>query len=225
MPLKRHYPDFRFSDNRVTPDEIDVYDQYQVINPAISATHFGSVTAGTLSQVAAIGLGNTVADYPRNVIAAFSGSAAVSGSVTITGVDQFGAAQTETVGLAQGTQVTGNGVGTKVFARVSAATATFGTGVLGTGTVSLGVDTGATTHLFGLPSKIRAVTDVKSITWSSTGGISIPINGGTIQSTTFVNTTAHAFRGSAALAGTQTLTALFRSSRISEATVLDSNLS
>lgn len=225
MPLKRHFPDVRFSGNKVTPDEMDVYQQYQVINPAIAATHFGSATAGTLSQVVAIGLGNTVADYPRNVAAVFSGSASVSGSVAITGVDQFGAAQTETVGLAQGTQVAGTAAGTKVFARVSAATATFGTGVLGSGTVSLGVDIGATTLLFGLPSKIRAVTDVKSITWSSTGGISLPVNGGTVQSTTFVDTTAHAFRGSATLAGTQAYTVLFRTTRESESLALDSNLS
>lgn len=212
MPLKTRFPDVRFSGNMVTPDEIDRYEQYQVINPAISATHLGSATAGTVSQVAAIGLGNTRLDYPRNVAAIFSGSADVSGTVAVTGKDQFGVTQTESLALANGTQTAGTAAGTKVFAQVSAATATFGTGVIGSGTVSLGVDIAAATHLFGLPTKIRAVTDVKSITWSSTGGISLPINGGTIQSSTYVSTAVHAFRGSGVLAGTQAFTVLFKTS-------------
>lgn len=223
MPLKRHYPDVRFSGNKVTPDEIDVYDQYQVINPAISATHLGTATAGTATQVVAIGLGNTTLDYPRNLAAVFSGSASVSGTVAVTGVDQFGAPQVESLSLAQGTQEAGNGAGTKVFARVTAATATFGTGVIGSGTVSLGVDTVGTTLLFGLPSKIRAVSDVKAITWSSTAGVSLPVNGGTISSA-HVSVSAHAFRGTGTLAGTQAYSVLFRSTYESEETALMSNL-
>lgn len=226
MPLKRHHYDFASHvGNTVQASELDVYDQYQVINPAISATHFGSATAGTVSQVVAVGLGNTRADYPRNVAAIWSGSASVSGTVAITGVNQFGAAQTENLALAQGTQTAGTSAGTKVFARVSAATATFGTGVVGSGTVSLGVDIVGTSLLFGLPSKIAAVTDVKAITWSSTGGISLPINGGTVASTTFVSTTQHAFRGSATLAGTQAYTVLYRPTYETYELPVDSNLS
>lgn len=224
MPLKRHYPDVRFAGNKATPDEMDRYEQYQVINPAISATHFGSATAGTVSQVVAIGLGNTRADYPRNIAAVFSGSASLSGTVAVTGKDFFGNTITESVGLAQGTQTAGTAAGTKVFAQVSAATATFGTGVVGSGTVSLGVDIVGTTLLFGLPTKLGAVSDVKAITWSSTGGVSVPINGGTVASTTFVDTNVHAFRGSATLAGTQAYTVLFRPTYVSEDTGLISNL-
>jgi len=223
MPLKRHFPDVRFSGNKVTPDEVDVYDQYQVINPAISATHVGSATAGTVSQVVAIGFTNVTMDYPRNLAAVWSGSAAVSGTVQVIGKNQFGVVGTESLALANGTQTAGTSAGTQIFANVNAATATFGTGVVGSGTVSIGVDTVGTTLLFGLPSKIGAVTDVKAITWSSTGGISLPINGGSVTSS-HVSTAVHAFRGTGALAGTQTYTVLFRPTFVAEETALMSNL-
>lgn len=223
MALKRHYPDVRFSGNKLTPDELDAYEQYQVVNPAISATHVGSATAGTTSQVVAVGFTNVTPDYPRNLAAIWSGSAAVSGTVAVVGKDQFGVVQSENFALTNGTQTVGTSAGTKVFARVTSATATFGTGVVGTGTVSLGVDIVGTTLLFGLPSKAYAVTDVKAITWSSTGGISLPINGGTITSS-HVSTAVHAFRGTGALAGTQTYSVLFRSTYPIDTTALTSNL-
>lgn len=225
MPLKRHYIDFqKQTNNKVTPDEIDRYEQYQVINPAISATFFGSATAGTANQVKSIGLGNTVADYPRNLLVAFTGSASVSGTVVVTGKDQFGVTITESFGLAQGTQTAGNVAGTKVFAEVSAATATMGTGVSGTGTVSLGVDTTGTTLLFGLPTKIGAVSDVKAITWTNKTGLAIPINGGTVASSTYVSTSVHAFRGSETLEGTTTYSVLFKPSYYKDSLSLMANL-
>lgn len=224
MPLKVYFPDVRFSGNMVTPDEIDRYEQYVVVNPTTSATHFGSATAGTVSQVVAIGLGNTRADFPRNIAAVFSGSAALSGTVAITGKNQFGVSITESVGLSQGTQIVGTAVGTSVFAQVTAATATFGTGAIGSGTISLGVDIAAATHLFGLPAKIGAVTDIKAITWSNSTGLSIPINGGTVASSTYANTANHWFRGSALLAGTMTLTALFKPSFAAESLAKMANL-
>jgi hypothetical protein len=186
MPLKRHYPDIRFSGNLVTPDEIDRYEQYQVINPAISATFFGSATAGTVSQAVTVGLGNTVADYPRNVDLVFTGSASVSGTATVTGKDQFGASITETISQAQGTQEAAVVSGTKVFAEVSACTVAMGTGVVGTGTVSLGV--------------------------------------GTVASTDYVDTTNHAFLGSAALEGTTVYSVLFKPSYVAESTAKMANL-
>lgn len=223
MPLKRHYPDIRFSGNLVTPDEIDRYEQYQVINPAISATFFGTAKAGTASQALAIGLGNTRADYPRNVSAVFSGSAGVYGVVSVTGKDQFGVAQSETLTQAAGTQTAAVVDGTKVFAQVTAATITYGT-ITGTGTCSLGVGTVGTTLLFGLPAKIKSVSDVKAITWSESAGIAKPINGGTIASSTYVNASAHAFRGSADLEGTMTYSVLFKPSFVAEGVAPMANL-
>lgn len=212
--LKAHYPDFRFSGNQVTSDEIDRYDQYQVAFPSFSATHFGSATAGTVSEVNAIGLGNTRADYPRNAAAVFSGSAVVSGTVAITGVDQFGVAQTENFGLAQGTQEAGTVAGTKIFAQITAATATMGTGVIGTGTVSLGVPIAGASTFFGLPVKIAGTADVKAITWCDENGVSTSLNGGTIGA--YVNATNHSFRGTEDLAGTMIYTALIKSSYFDE---------
>lgn len=223
MPLKRHYPDVRFSGNLVTPDEIDRYEQYQVINPAISVTFFGSATAGTASQAKALGLGNTVADYPRSVAAVFSGSAGVYGVVSVTGKDQFGATQTETLTQAAGTQEAAVVDGTKVFAEVTAATCTFGT-ITGTGTCSLGVGTTEGAVKFGLPAKIGAVTDVKAITWTTKSGIPTVLNGGTVASTDYVDTTNHAFLGSAALEGTTTYSVLFKPSYVAESLAKMANL-
>lgn len=210
MPLKRHYPDFMFSGNQVTPDEIDEYTIYNVVNPAISATFLGSATAGTVSQVVAVGLGNTKTDYPRSLAAIWSGSAAVSGTVAVTGKDQFGVTRTENFALTQGTQQAGTANGTIPFSAVTAATATFGTGVIGTGTVSLGVAIAGTNALFGLPVKIGKVTDVKRLTWT-TGGLAVAVNGGTI-STDYVKTANHTFAGTATLAGTMTYQVWVKSS-------------
>lgn len=200
MPLKRFDIAFQAqTGNQVTPDEIDRYEVYSVINPAVSATYFGSATAGTKSVTSAIGLGNTVADYPRTVAAYFSGSASVSGTVTVVGKNQFGVTKSETLGVAQGTQTEGTANGTIPFAQVTAATVTFGTGVLGSGTVSVGPAVAAASALFGLPVKIGGTADVKSITWTN-AGLAVALNGGSIGA--YVGTANHTFRGTETLAGT-----------------------
>jgi len=200
MPLKRHYIDFQAqSGNKVTPDEIDRYEVYTVVNPAIRATFLGSATAGTVSQAVTVGLGNTRLDYPRTVAAVFSGSASVSGTMTVTGKDQFGVTRSESFGLAQGTQTAGTAHGIIPFAQVSAASVAMGTGVSGTGTVSLGVAIAGTAALFGLPAKIGGTADVKSITWTQ-DGLAVALNGGTIGA--YVGTANHTFRGTETLAGT-----------------------
>lgn len=209
MPLKRHYVDFQAqTGNKVTPDEIDRYEVYNVINPSISATAIGSATAGTVSQVVALGLANVRPDYPRTLLATWSGSASVSGTVAVTGKDQFGVARSETFELAQGTQQAGTDFGTVPFAEVTTATATFGTGVVGTGTVSLGYAIVGTQALFGLPAKIGAAADVKHITWTDKSGVSTPLNGGTVSS--YVDTDNHTFRGTETLAGTMTYQVWFK---------------
>lgn len=209
MPLKRHYVDFQAqTGNKVTPDEIDRYEVYTVTNPGISATAIGSATAGTVSQVVAIGLANVRPDYPRTLLATWSGSASVSGTVAVTGKDQFGASRSETFELAQGTQEAGTDFGTVPFAEITTATATFGTGVIGTGTVSLGYAIVGTQALFGLPAKIGATSDVKHITWTTEAGVPTVINGGTISS--YVGTENHTFRGTGTLAGTMTYQVWFR---------------
>lgn len=201
MPLKRHYFDFQAqTGNQVTPDEVDQYTVYDVVHPAISATYIGSATAGTVSQVVAVGLAAVTPDYPRNLRATFTGSAALSGTVAVVGVNQFGATITENFGLAQGTQIIGTANGTQIFSRVNSATATFGTGAIGTGTVSLGLPIAGTACRFGLPVKIGSTNDLKRLTWTN-GGLAVAVNGGTI-STDYVSTTNHSFAGTATLAGT-----------------------
>ncbi len=208
MPLKRHYIDFQAqTGNQVTPDEVDRYEVYSVVHPAISATFFGTATAGTANAVTAVGLGNTRADYPRTVAAVWSGSASVSGTMAVYGKDQFGVSRSESLALAQGTQTAGTVAGTIPFAQVTAATTTYGTGVTGTGTVSLGVAIVGTSALFGLPAKIGGTLDVKLITWTA-NGLAIALNGGTIGS--YVGTANHTFRGTGTLAGTQSLTVWYK---------------
>lgn len=222
MPLKMHYIDFqKQTNNKVTPDEIDRYEQYQVINPSTSATHFGSATEGSAAQVTAIGLGNTVADYPRNVAAFFTGSGTVSGTVEVTGKDQFGVSITESVGV-EDESTAGTAAGTKIFAEVSAATATMGAEQEGTGTVSLGVPTVGTDSYFGLPAKIKESADVKAITWTDEDGGAKPLNGGTVSA--FVDTDVHAFRGTETLAGTMTYSVLFKPTHYKETMAAMANL-
>jgi len=71
MALKKWYPDFAFSGNQVAPSEIDRYEVYQVICPAVASgiatTWVASAgTSGTADAVA-LTFNNVIADYPRNV--------------------------------------------------------------------------------------------------------------------------------------------------------------
>lgn len=176
--LKRHHSDFRFSGNLVTPDEIDRYEVYTVVNPATAANAFATAV-GTSTQAKALGFatGSNVMDYPRNlsvVISCASGSTK-GGTLSVAGKDQFGNAVTESIG---GTVAADGGtyVGTKVFARITAGTFTIGTSDGGNGTVSVGGGVGGTTALFGLPIKLGAATDIKKYNWQS-NGTQVPVAG------------------------------------------------
>ncbi len=169
--LKRHYPDFQQAGNKVTPDEIDRYETYTVINPSISSTWFGTV-AGTQTQTGRVLVSiNKNADYPRNVRIAYvgaSGSVVFLSSGTINGLNQFGSAIAESY---VGTAAIDGGtiIGTAVFARVNSGTFNMGTGDAGAGTISLGVGTAGTTTVFGLPTKLGGTSDIKRINGSFNG--------------------------------------------------------
>lgn len=203
MPgLKKHFPDVRFNSNKVTPDEFDKRDQYVVMYPSISATGLGTCEA-TGATPQAVVFTNTKPDYPRNVLLRVLGVAGgQGGSLTINGFDQFGRSQSETMGL--GSAAGGGTVaGTKIFDRVTTGTFT-GQSLGGTaiGTVSVGYASGTAAgiaHLFGLPVKIAATSDVKRISWIA-NGTQTALTGGTI--TTFVGTANHTFRGTAVVAAT-----------------------
>lgn len=206
MPgLKRHHADFRFSGNKVTPDEIDQRVYYKVMKPSASATFIGTVEAtGADSFV----IDQTKVDYPRTLLLTITGVAGgMGGTATITGTDQFGIAQTETVGF--GSAAGGGTVaGTKIFDTVSAATVDGLDGLGGTavGTASIGFAIGTAANIvawFGLPVRIGAVSDVKRIIWNDNGTIK-GVNGGTL-STTYVDTSRHAFRHNEVLAAADDL--------------------
>lgn len=172
MPgLKKHYADIRFGGNKVSPDEIDRYEQYTVINPSIDAQWFGTV-AGTQTQTGRVMVAiNSLADYPRNVRIAYlgaSGSVVNLSSGTLNGKNQFGVTISESYA---GTPAADGGtiIGTAVFAEVTSGTFNMGTGDPGAGTVKVGVGTAGTTTVFGLPTKIGGTTDIKRITGSFNG--------------------------------------------------------
>ena len=73
MPgLKKHESSFRFSDNRVTPDELDIILDYTVANPSVSPSYFGTVSS---AAAAAFVLDNVTADYPRSILWTITGVA------------------------------------------------------------------------------------------------------------------------------------------------------
>lgn len=214
MPgLKKHHADFAFSGNQATPDELDRYEQYVVINPSVSATWVGTAAGGTSTEAKALVLINKNLDYPRNLLYGMVGTADNGGTWVVNGKNQFGEVIQETVG--NGTAAAGTPAfavaGTKIFAQVTSGTFTVATGGVGLGSARLGVaiGTGATTKAYlGLPSKIGAVTDVKMISWSKEH-VQTTLNGGTVTSS-FVSTANHAINGSAIMGGTETFVVLFK---------------
>lgn len=205
--IKKNFPELQFGGYRVSPDEIDRYEQYVVLNPTNSATWVGTAAGGTATQAKAFVLTNVLLDYPRNLSVSVTGTADIGGTAYIVGKNQFGKTISESIGFgtaAAGTPAAVN-VGTKVFASVSAGTFTYA-GV-GNGSASLGVGTTEGSVVFGLPTKIKATSDVKMITWSKENVVTT-FGGGTISAQ--VSTAQHAFTGTAALGGTESYVVLFK---------------
>lgn len=202
--FKRNQPGLRLknlSNSRVdefaiTPDEVDRYEVFNV-SPAINTTWWASAgTAGT-SATTPIVIINAIPDWPRNIRFALAGSAAgMTGTLIVNGKDQFGVSQTENFTFA-GASNGGTTVGTKVFGQITSGTLYYGTAV-GSGTPDIGFVSG-TNCLLGLPTKIRAASDVVLLSQTiGTGALSY--NGGTVAG--FVDTTVHAVRPAVALTGT-----------------------
>lgn len=200
MPgLKKHYPDVRFSANKVTPDEVDMRVRYTVLKPSIGTAAVGTIAAGTVA--AAWTVVNTVMDYPRNLLFTVVGpSGGVGGTTVINGKDQFGRTQSETITIGSA-NAGGTQAGTKIFDTVSSGTY-YPNGVDNTSTATLGYTAGTAAtlkFLMGLPVKIGATSDVKRITYIKNGTVTA-LTGGTISA--YVQTATHSFSGTEILAAT-----------------------
>jgi len=201
--LKKYFPDVRMGGNQVAPDEIDRYEHYMVVFPGTSLTWVGTCAAGTQTQSKPLVIINANLDYPRNLAYSVVGTADIGGTWTVNGKDQFGNLVTESVGsgtVAAGTPAF-NKAGTQIFSVVTSGTFTFGTSSgQGSGSAQLGVAAGGTAGslaLFGLPTKIAAVSDVKRLTHLQ-NFVNTTLGGGTVTSTV-VGTANHTFNGTAAL--------------------------
>ena len=201
MPgLKKYFPDVRFGANKVTPDEIDWIIRYTVTKPSAGTAGVGTLAAGTVAGT--LDLLSTQNDYPRNLLYTVVGpSGGVGGTFAVTGTDQFGVSKTESLTIASA-NAGGTAAGTQIFDTVS--TITYNpNGVDNTSTTTVGYAIGTASGLvgkLGLPVKIKAVGDVKRLTWIKNGTYT-PIQAGTIG-TLVVDTTNHAFRGTAVMAAT-----------------------
>lgn len=201
MSFKRSQPGLRFATEKVSPDEMDAYTVYNIVNP--STTALGTLfvasggTAGTAAEVALV-VNNKYPDYPRNVAFNIHGTgAALGGTLKINGNDQFGSGITESITFSKANNG-GTGVGTKVFGQFTGGTLYYGTAV-GDGTPNIGLD-GGTSCLFGLPCKIGGTSDIVHMSMSQGTG-PITVGGGTAIGS-LVDKNVHAVRPFAALGGT-----------------------
>lgn len=217
MGFKKYFPDVRMGGNKLTADELDAKIHYQITYPSIgTATVWAGLGTGDVAVVGT--LVNKTMDYPRNLRWIVTGVAGgEGGTVTITGKDQFGIAQTETIGLATA-NAGGTKAGTMVFSEVSAVSATVvGLGGTAIGSVALGYALGTAAGQecrFGLPVRIGAVSDVKRLTWIDNGAVTA-VNGGTITSD-HVFTATHSFMGTKIAAATDIYSVDILSTRLSE---------
>jgi hypothetical protein len=203
MSLKRIEPGLRVAKDyyAVTPDEMDRYEVYTIINPNVSEVFVGTTAVTGTSTAKPIVCNNILLDYPRNLEVVHLGTHAhMNGTFVINGYDQFGNAITESFAIADASNG-GTTTGTKVFSSVRSGTFTPGTAV-GNGTTKIGVGTSGTTCLFGLPFKIGGTTDVKILNFTAGTG-AVAINGGTIAA--FVNQPMHAIKSPFNLAGTTSI--------------------
>ncbi len=177
--LSEHFPEFQFGGAQVSPSNIDRYELYQIINPMIGTDVIGTAE-GTSTTTATGGFAPIIPDYPRSVsvkILPASGSTS-GGTVTLVGKDQFGNVQSESFGFAAAADG-GTANGTLVWGAFTSFTTKMASGNAGIGTTTIYPTALGTTALFGLPAKIGGSTDVRLISFGSTGVAKI-VNGGTL---------------------------------------------
>jgi hypothetical protein len=212
--LGERFPELQFAGAQATPSELDRYERISTGVLSVSATWVGTAAGGTSTQAKPLVLINTLLDYPRNLLYSVVGTNDMGGTWVVNGFDQFGQPITETV--ANGTVAAGTPAwavaGTKIFEKVTSGTFTVTTGAVGAGSARLGVaigTSGTTAFKLGLLTKIAGSTDVKAITWIKENVVTT-LGGGTIGA--YVDSTNHAFSGSAIMGGTEAYTVLLKPS-------------
>jgi len=207
MSLKRHYPDFAWSGNKVQPNEIDRYEVYSVSFRAPVISWFGTAVGNGTAGAKALTLVNKLAPYPTSVEARFVGAAGTTkGTATLTGKDQFGVTISETLSLASGSA--GTVIGTKVFMEISAGSAELGTAA---GSCVIAPGTAGTSTLLGLPIKIAGSTDLKLLTWSL-GDVQTSAGGATGTVDFYAVPAMHAIKAVGPCSGTVSFTAWVKTS-------------
>lgn len=220
MALKKNQVALRQTGFKVSPDEMDFVVNYQIHLPTIGTTYMGTTAVGGTTSTQAVVMKNKVPDYPRNILYAVAGSNNLGGTWTLNGYNQFGEPQQEIVVI----PVTSNGgtqSGTKIFGSVSGGTFSFISGSVGNGTPHLGLAYGTgsgNVNKFGLPVKLGAVTDVKSITWIDNATVTT-FNGGTLGTAITngnIDVTNSSFSGTKVVAATDKFIVNVRSSYVAE---------
>jgi hypothetical protein len=190
--LGEHFPEFqKGAGAAVTPNDIDRYELYQIINPMIGTDVLGTAE-GTQTTVVTGAFNTIIPDYPRSVTVSIVGASGstTGGTIHLVGKNQFGEVISEDLGCAAAANG-GTAAGTKVFAYFTSMTGTMATSNAGVGTSLLIPSVTGTTALFGLPTKIGGSTDIKMMTFGSTG-IAKSANGGTLGA--YANLTQHAIK-------------------------------
>src|SRR3972149_2535283 len=90
MAFKKNQTAMRAAGFKVSPDEMDRVEIYQVHLPTIGTTYIGTTAVGGTTSTQALVLKNAVLDYPRNIMYAVAGSNALGGTWTVNGKNQFG---------------------------------------------------------------------------------------------------------------------------------------
>lgn len=221
MAFKKNQFAMRSAGFKVSPDEMDMVVNYQVHLPTIGTTYIGTTPVGGTTSTQAVVLKNTFPDYPRNILYAVAGSNTLGGTWTLNGKDQFGTTIQEIVVI----PLTSNGgtqSGTKIFGQITSGTFSFLTGgSVGNGTPHLGLAYGTgsgNVNKFGLPVKLGAYTDVKSITWIDNATVTT-FNGGTLGTAITngnIDVTNSSFSGTKVVAATDKFIVNVRSSYVAE---------
>jgi hypothetical protein len=206
--FKKSQPGLSFAGEKITPDEIDKYEVYTVVNPGTTKSWWGTAPVSGTADTQAFVVVNAMAGYPRNMTFTIAGngtSVAVKGTALVNGKDQFGSVISETLAITSGT-ASATAIGTKVFAVFTSGTCKYGT-FSTSGTPSLGFDA-TTACLFGLPVKLGAATDVVLIGQNAGTG-AITVGGGTIAA--YVNKNMSAISPASTITGTEAVTAWIKS--------------